>query len=932
MMSWALKRAALPAMPGFASFYRAINDREPFPWQNRLASEVARTGEWPAEIGVPTGLGKTACLDIAIWWLASQAHLVPADRAAPTRIWWVVNRRLLVDSTFEHAKRMSRRLREAADDSELDCIVGSVGIRLRSLSARQANPLEIIRLRGGVSPGRPTDPSQPAVILSTVPMYGSRLLFRGYGYGRTSSLRPVDAALAGTDSLVLLDEAHLAQHLPGLLRSLAECAPARVSLPVACRASPRLVSLTATGEASGAARFDLNEDDRTHHVVRQRLGAAKPMRVGHAAGGAGNALAKTTLELIRNAPQPATFIVFANQPKTAREVFDRLQRKVPDVLLLTGRTREFEAESIRARVLDGTTGMAATRDSTIERERHLVVVATQTLEVGADVDAEYLVTEACGVRALTQRLGRLNRLGRFQHAQAVYVHTKPTVKAKGKEPARWPVYGAEPAVVLQRLEERLVQGEGTIDVSPREVAAVLGSPREDGGRAPEILYGLLWEWLKTTTPPVGEAPVEPYFSGITERDLAVSIVWRVHVPEQGHRLWPPSRDREAVDVPISEVREVLADESIARLVAGGDGVTVENCAAADLRPGDQLVLSTDRLLDEFGWAPKSQLPVFDMSLEDHGLALDASALGRLCGVTLSDRVWTALREPDVVDDVDDADRARATQALLDALLAAEPPAGWDRLKWSEFVDRLEPNVEFGAANEVARLVVREDRRAWEEATEEDELSFADQAVYLDRHCEAVGNEAERTAIQLGIPSRLVETLKLAGQLHDCGKREPRFQKWLNPRGKANDRLLAKSQYPRRFSRRYRNEAGWPGGGRHEALSARLVEAWLDRKGHVDCRLCRELLLHLVISHHGEGRPLVVPRPDETAVEVDLAFEGRRVSVPAALSEVDWNQPFRFRQLNGEYGPWGLALLEAILRQADHVVSAAKEVSGFKEDA
>ena len=31
---------------------------------------------------------------------------------------------------------------------------------------------------------------------------------------------------------------------------------------------------------------------------------------------------------------------------------------------------------------------------------------------------------------------------------------------------------------------------------------------------PEVLPGILWEWTKTTNPPEGEAPVEPYFSGI----------------------------------------------------------------------------------------------------------------------------------------------------------------------------------------------------------------------------------------------------------------------------------------------------------------------------------------------------------------------------------------------------------------------------------
>ena len=117
--------AALPPMPTFAEFYRAINAtidlvgakpddrvrwRDPFPWQKRLAEQVATTEQWPTEVGVPTGLGKTACLDIAIWWLASQAEREPKQRTAPTRVWWVVNRRLLVDSTAEHAKAIADAL------------------------------------------------------------------------------------------------------------------------------------------------------------------------------------------------------------------------------------------------------------------------------------------------------------------------------------------------------------------------------------------------------------------------------------------------------------------------------------------------------------------------------------------------------------------------------------------------------------------------------------------------------------------------------------------------------------------------------------------------------------------------------------------------------------------------------------------------------
>ena len=46
-----------------------------------------------------------------------------------------------------------------------------------------------------------------------------------------------------------------------------------------------------------------------------------------------------------------------------------------------------------------------------------------------------------------------------------------------------------------------------------------------------------------------------------------------------------------------------------------------------------------------------------------------------------------------------------------------------------------------------------------------------------------------------------------------------------------------------------------------------------------------------------------------------------MEVAASLSEVDWEQPSRFRRLHDRWGPWGLALLEAIVRQADHAVSA-----------
>ena len=51
------------------------------------------------------------------------------------------------------------------------------------------------------------------------------------------------------------------------------------------------------------------------------------------------------------------------------------------------------------------------------------------------------------------------------------------------------------------------------------------------------------------------------------------------------------------------------------------------------------------------------------------------------------------------------------------------------------------------------------------------------------------------------------------------------------------------------------------------------------------------------------------------------IDGKQIVVPGDLGEADWQQPARFHRCCESYGYWGLALLEAIVRQADHQVSA-----------
>lgn len=908
-------------MPGFSAFYRAIHDREPFPWQTRLAQQVATTERWPA-IGIPTGLGKTACLDIAVWWLASQADRAPRDRTAPTRIWWVVNRRLLVDSTAEHAESLAATLHDPAESGVSDQaieVIGATAERLKSLSADPdpaKRPLEVIRLRGGASSGRATDPSRPAVFLSTVPMYGSRLLFRGYGSWQ--SFRPIDAALAGTDSLVLLDEAHLAPHLQKLVDDLDDCYPNTRRVLGDPRSRPLVVELTATGTATAA--FALDGSDEQEPQVRERLDAAKPLCLREAAGKPGQRLAEAMRDLLADAPSPSSGVVFANTPATARDAFGRLRRFMPertaDVVLLTGQIREHEAERIRTRILDPELGMSASRNPAA-RARHLIAVCTQTLEVGADIDAEYLVTEACGVRALTQRLGRLNRLGRHPHARGIYVHIPPKKSSKNEG---WPVYGEEPTQVWERLSSA-AQKTKTVDVSPRRVASVLGPPRDAPRRAPEILPGILWEWVKTTTPPEDEAPVEPYYSGMAAPRYSVSLIWRAHVPAHDEFLWPRLTDRETVEVPIHEARQVLARRSDLRGL-GPDGRTVEAFQEdRDLRPGDVVILPCDGgLFDEFGWNPGSPGPVLDVSLRGRGLPLNSDAIQRLCGISLGPWIETACGAGTGDEEVSNADRTQAVAQILEKLQETKAPDEWERSDWIDFVASLEDTVHQPARGEVARLPAR-NPGAETRDDEHDEWSLHSASVSLDLHGKAVAARARSVADLVGLQPDVASVVEDGALLHDAGKADPRFQRWLDPGGRHRDILLAKSNMPRHRWSAARVAANWPRGGRHEALSARLVQAWLKQQPGPRDPWTDDLLLHLVISHHGKGRPLVHPVTDNTGTNVAGIVHGVTVDAPANLSLVDWDQPARFRRLNIRFGPWGLALLEAIVRQADHQVSA-----------
>ena len=960
----------------FAEFFNKLWGHPPFAWQQALADRVLERTEapWPEAIALPTAAGKTACLDIAVFALAAQASRLARKQAitAPRRVFLVVDRRVIVDQAYERARLLADHLEKAQDG-----ILKRVADNLRQIAHGGADgfagelPLTAHVLRGGMyrSEAWMSSPLQPMVVASTVDQIGSRLLFRGYGRG--PSTWPIAAGLVANDSLVLLDEAHCAQPFLQTLQAV-RCYQRWGHTPLERPFYPVVMSAT---PPPGVDLFeDLSEESRDPtHPLGQRQRAHKPAilktvekaKGKQATSAMAKVLAEAALGLVNG--EPRAIVVFVNRVATARETYCLLQsREDIDAVLLTGRMRPVDKDALvkqRLKPLES--------DQADKRvlAKPVIVVATQTLEVGADLDFDGLVTECASLDALRQRFGRLNRMGRPIEARAIILVRGDQTGDTGDDP----VYGEALTKTWNWLNEHK-DDNGEVDFGIAYLPDGDSSLNAPSVNAPVMLPAHVDCWGQTAPEPQPSPDVAPFLHGPREGVADVQVCWRADLELIDEKetalellsLCPPSSS-EALPVPVSVFRRWLAGEDAADDSADVEGIgtedslrengspTVEHLVVwwrgtetevgditADpkaIRPGDVIVIPATHpgLARQLGDLP----PDADLDVGDRAYRLArAKPILRLhpklvdgwpssvTGKENARELLIDLERKDEDDEVDDTLRDLLTE------LSKSPESPWLSDTASELCkDFSGSRLHIVGNNSLVFIGSRRIRKLTHEAdifSDEDDASASGigRPVKLLRHLPDVEALARRHAVGCGLPDDLVEAIACAGLLHDLGKADPRFQSLLRggARWLGGEPLAKSAEIPRNrvAYKRARTASGYPKGGRHELLSVRLAESasvLLPERDDL-----RDLVLHLIASHHGHCRPFAPVIFDEQGVDVDFELRGQQTHWcgPTNLERLDSGVADRYWRLVRRYGWWGLAWLEALLRLADWRQSEREE--------
>lgn len=903
--------------PALDAEFHALTGFRPLSWQRRLFTSLLE-GKLPAALDLPTGLGKTSVMAI---WLIARAH----GARLPRRLIYVVDRRAVVDQATAEAEKLRKAL-----ESEAKHLKEPLGLGTRKLA--------ISTLRGAHVDKREwlDDPTAPAIVVGTVDMIGSRLLFSGYGV--SSKMRPYHAGLLGADALVVLDEAHLVPPFEKLLEAIeagADVLGPRTDEGREIIPAFKLLSLSATGRERQGEVFRLCDEDFDDGVVRQRLKA--PKRIKLVAPLAVSDLADAMAERAwGHSIGGRRVIVFCNSRKTAQRVHDDLREKLrknfkgvfakPDsdltdaIELVVGARRLLERENL-ANSKAFKRFSPKTQDEWTDADgMPAFLVCTSAGEVGVDIDADHMVCDLVPWERMVQRLGRVNRLGKFAEGSLIDVFSAMSDKDKEAEIT---ADEAQLATWSRPFESEFwpVEDDGRRDASP----GMLRRLRQNGRFGiqidaattpaplrPALTRPLVDAWSMTSLDKhTGRPEIAPWLRGWVEDQPQTVVIWRKFLPvrTQGAAVSVKEVEDffEAAPPQTSEELETETWRVIEWLMHRAERLTDDHGKEKALSDGDADSSNSPPLLRDsfvaFALAPDGKLRkryrLQDLISSDSDrkrkerfektdfpgatLIVDVRFSGLTDGLLNNDE---NILPPTVDDEWPQKIGLRIRRKTT--LEAPGDGAGW------RFED------DFVAAKtdegEILEWLIIE--RLRDSNNGEDGRAISN-AQSLSGHQSCAADKAQALADALGLGADLARALVVAAKLHDEGKRAPRWQRAFNAERahREIERPLAKTAGP--FNKQVLD------GYRHEFGSLPAIERDPEFKSLPSD--LQDLVLHMVAAHHGGARPVISTKACDDVPPSALEVRARDVAL-------------RFARLQNTWGPWGLAWLESLLRVADQQAS------------
>ncbi|WP_424116769.1 type I-G CRISPR-associated helicase/endonuclease Cas3g [Rothia mucilaginosa] len=911
----------------FGDFFAALNGgHRPFSWQEEVLDHICEHGVWPERINAPTGSGKSSVVDIHLF--ANALAAVGAAPRVPRRLCVTVGRRALVDSQATRADKILGDLKDALDDESGEPgILRRVAEALQSFQTRNDKekraPFETGHIRGELSNRAlpVTDISACAIIAATPDMYGSRALFRGYG--STKAARPRETALLAMDTVMVLDEAHMNRQLLYTTQRIAQLQKREVNLGVP---TLQVVETTATPstENSGSTTLGVDIealDSPNDEKLRERVYSHKELvlrPIDKWDGKPGNsptvnAAVDAIMEFLANreagesSKKAYTVGCIVNHVRTAISIKEALAKNKAlgkdEVQLLAGRKRPYDLENLQK---DHPNLFSTRGDESVK-----VVVATQTLEVGIDVDFADLVTELAPASSLAQRFGRVNRLGHRTDSKVVVIEPASGDLVKKDAPPYKAVDLSNAYAWLEALND-------TEDPSVNPAAMVKSPPVQS---SPErLLYQRpewpdLLEFSRTDENPYDEPDLDLWLHDSLDAETAMGgVIVRDNLPSNTSAAmeilktsyFAPS-DRETFPANLKILQEILdyQDEHGVKprkfLYRQGEISLWQDAdhgeeSSQSLAPGDVLLLDTGSVpFTNQGIAvTQRELPSTKDKLEavpfPNGTKL---YVYEKCADREKDfRDYLGLSPEEVAELLDSQSSGSETRIASELSIEAED--GQEVISWYAVVT---------------------DEESVEDSDIAQELAPTD-PVLLDDHQNDVAERTRQLAENLGLAPEFSEALELAAKYHDEGKRDLRFQQMLGADLQAD--ALAKSGH-RSVAEAYRarSRSALPRGWRHEQLSALMVAASPEKVGEH-----RDLVLRIIGCSHGHGRFSFAHDAGFLLKEGYLPegtdYEALKEQATRLFNVGYWDT--LMEQTSRTYGPYATAYLEAVERAADAQIS------------